>query len=283
MHADRSGEIAAKGINVTVVQAGAKKTQFSQLNALSPEAQKQAEGIVGDIYNDFAAHVAAGRGMSVDAVKATEADVFAAKDAKKIGLIDAVVTQDQFHLAMVAAMRKGKPVGAPMGNSSVSAILKPTYTLKGTTMSGEFIHTAEDLAQAKAEGIAAGREAGMQAAKTEGLKAGVTAERERITAILALEESKGREAQAQHIALKTQASVEDAQGILAASPVAVAPNPLKPSADLLADAMKAQANGNPDVGADASLSGSGAQKTAAQTEFEQIAHVRAQFAPPSAK
>jgi signal peptide peptidase SppA len=293
MHADRSGELAAKGINVTVVQVGAKKTQFSQLNALSPEAKKQAEGIILDIYNEFVAHAAAGRGLSLDAVKATEADIFTAKEAKKIGLIDAIVTQDQFHLAMVAAMRKGKPMGAPSGkpagNSSVSAILKPTSTLKGPTMSGEFIHTAEDLAQAKAEAIAAGREAGVQAGKADALKVGAAAERERISAIMNSDEAKGRGKLATHLALSTDTSIDAAKSILSMSaeePAAAAvSDSLKPPKNLLDAAMGKGENANADVGADVGGkvdSGNGKALTAAEKAADIRARAEAQHGKPQA-
>jgi len=68
-------------------------------------------------------------------------------------------------------------------------------------------------------------DAAVAAARTEGHaageKAGATAERTRIQAILNLPEAKGREASAMHLAFTTDLSAETAKGVL--SGLAVAP------------------------------------------------------------
>lgn len=67
------------------------------------------------------------------------------------------------------------------------------------------------VASARAEGV------------TEGRKEGATAERGRISAILGLDEAKGREASAQHLALNTELTADDAKGVLSGLPEASAP------------------------------------------------------------
>lgn len=97
------------------------------------------------------------------------------------------------------------------------------------------LHDNEDLLRARAEGkdegmaegrkaghelgLAEGRAIGMkeghETGLAEGMKAGADAERDRIKAILNHPEANGREASANHLALNTTMSVEDAAGVLA--------------------------------------------------------------------
>ena len=172
MHLDRSEQLQKLGTRVTVVQAGAKKTQFSSLSSLSSEARARAEEVVGSLYDGFVAHVANARNLSEAAVRGTEAAVFMAKEAKKIGLVDEVATVDQFHSAMVKAVRtgsaqasKGKPPGA----------------------------------------------------QTEGIRAGPDAQHNRVAAIMACDEAKGRSKLASHLALSTDTSFYAAKCIMRAS------------------------------------------------------------------
>jgi len=246
MHMDRSQEIAAKGVNVTVVQAGAKKTQFSALSALSVEARAKAETLVGELYAKFVDHVATSRGLSAEAVAATEADTYTAIDAKKLRLIDTIATVSDFHLSMVAAMRKGS---AASGKSSASATPKSP---KGNLAMSDY--TQEQLDAAKAD------------ATTAGVKAGQEQERARISAILDSDEAKGRSKLAAQIAFKTSMSADDAKGLLTASAVETPAAPAAPDAaaaaasaaaalaapaNLLNAAMKQPENKTPEVGAGA--------------------------------
>ena len=70
------------------------------------------------------------------------------------------------------------------------------------------------------EQLDAAREEGRQAGLAEGRKAGATAERERIKAILGHEEAKDRAELAQHLAFETDMSPESATAMLAKAPKA---------------------------------------------------------------
>ena len=59
--------------------------------------------------------------------------------------------------------------------------------------------------------------------RSEGETAGARAAQARISAILTCEEAKGREPQAQNLALNTQLSVDEAKALLATFPVAAPP------------------------------------------------------------
>ena len=82
-----------------------------------------------------------------------------------------------------------------------------------------------------------------------------TSERARMSGIMGSEEAKGREALANHFAMNTDMSVEDAKAALAVAPKAEA---AAPAATTNAFAAAMEASGNPNVGSDAaSAEGSG--------------------------
>lgn len=72
--------------------------------------------------------------------------------------------------------------------------------------------------------MAIDHEAAIAAARAEA----TTAERTRISAIMALDEARDRDALARHIAFSTDMSADDARGMLAAAPVASTPAPAAP-------------------------------------------------------
>lgn len=246
------------------------------MEAIDPATIARMQEVVDAYSADFFAAVAANRGISVDAVDAMNGEMFMAAEAKKLKLVDAVATVSDFHAQMVKAIRGGSAHKVSKGKPAASAI---SISTKGNTMSGDLVHSAADLDAAKATAHAEGVKAG----EANGIKAGATAERERISAILALDEAKGREAQAQHIALKTNASVDDAKGILAVAPKVEAENPLKPKQDLLDAAMGKAANANPDVDADASLKGANGKPSEDQKIAANKAAIKAQFGGVPAK
>jgi hypothetical protein len=91
----------------------------------------------------------------------------------------------------------------------------------------------------------------------------IVAERERIGAILGCEEAKGREGLAQHFAMKTGMSAEDAKVALAAAPKAAEPAAPEPEGNaapkLKRDPFGAamDASEHPNVGAGSDTQGSG--------------------------
>lgn len=77
----------------------------------------------------------------------------------------------------------------------------------------------------------ADHEAAVAKAREEGRLEGAAGERSRIAAILALDEAKGREASAHHLALNTDLTADAAKGVLAGlQPAAAAPSPQEPVA-----------------------------------------------------
>jgi signal peptide peptidase SppA len=213
LHSDHSRRLDREGITPTLIHAGAHKVDGNPFTPLSPAVKADLQTEVNHFYSLFVDAVAAGRrGMTKDAVRGTEARTFIGRAAKEAGLVDDIGT----FADLVGSLSKAS---FPMG-------------MKGQRMN---LHSDEDMARARAEGRAegleegrkAGHDAGFAAGKAEGLTEGraagleegkglgAIAERERVSAILASPEAKGRESSAQHLALKTGMTLAEAEGVLA--------------------------------------------------------------------
>lgn len=96
VHADMSAFWAEKGVQHTVVSAGRFKTEATDLAPLTKDAQAAMQRRVDAHYASFVADVAAGRGVSTDAVRQGygEGRVLAAEDAKAAGLVDGIQSLD---------------------------------------------------------------------------------------------------------------------------------------------------------------------------------------------
>jgi capsid assembly protease len=237
---DLSKAMDRAGIGATVIRSGVKKAQYTGMEPITQDMIDRAQQLVDAANNDFVAHVSATRGISEKAIRALEGEMLTAAEAKAAKLVDVIATVNDFHLSMVAAMRKGSAAGN-RSKSSASATLTQPPKQKGPTMDEDTVITAAQLDAARAEG------------NTTGQRAGATAERTRIGAILNSPQATGRTKLAHHLAFNTGIGAEDAVATLSAAeavttaPAAAASNPLGAPANLLAAAM-AGIN-NPAVGA----------------------------------
>lgn len=85
------------GIERTFITAGKDKVPFAEDGSFTSEFKERLQGQVDTLYDSFTSHVATHRGMSQDAVKATEANVFLADEAIKLGLADKIMTVEEFY------------------------------------------------------------------------------------------------------------------------------------------------------------------------------------------
>jgi signal peptide peptidase SppA len=106
LHVDQSVKDAKDGYHYTAITAGAHKNDYSPHEPLSDAAKTELQGEVDRLYAIFTEHVAAMRGLDLDAVRATEAGLFFGSNAVTQGLADGVQTLDatlsQFHLYLNA-------------------------------------------------------------------------------------------------------------------------------------------------------------------------------------
>ena len=101
LHVDQSVKDAKDGYRFTAITAGTHKNDYSPHEPLSDTAKTELQGEVDRLYALFTDHVAAMRGMDLDAVRATEAGLFFGSNAVAQGLADGVQTLDttlaEFH------------------------------------------------------------------------------------------------------------------------------------------------------------------------------------------
>jgi signal peptide peptidase SppA len=106
LHVDQSVKDAKDGYHFTAITAGAHKNDYSPHEPLSDAAKTELQGEVDRLYAIFTEHVAAMRGLDLEAVRATEAGLFFGSNAVTQGLADGVQTLDatlsQFHLYLNA-------------------------------------------------------------------------------------------------------------------------------------------------------------------------------------
>lgn len=225
-HVSQAEKDRKSGYVYTTIKSGANKDVLNPHRDLSKSDQEWAQAQVDRARDMFAQLVADGRGLDTKAVMDTEAGIFAASDAKQIGLIDDIATFAETLAAFEKRVSSG--VVAPRTFSQPAA-LAPTNPPQETTMSG----------QAPAAPAATAIPA---AAAANPATPDASSERARIAAIVGSEEAKGRTEMANHLAFQTAMTADEAKKLLALSPKAAAETPL-------AAAMNAL--GNPKVGTDA--------------------------------
>ncbi|ANA49253.1 head maturation protease [Pseudomonas phage phiPMW] len=133
------------GYERTFITAGADKVPFDNDGAFTQSFLDGLQAQVDELYEGFTAHVANHRAMSQDAVKGTEANVFMAKEALKLGLADSIMTAEEFneYIGNVAASNiQGNDV-------SVKSILNMNSTQEVTEMA-TVAELTDQLAQAHA-------------------------------------------------------------------------------------------------------------------------------------
>jgi ClpP class serine protease len=243
LHVDQSTYDAKRGLVYTPIFAGAHKDDFSPHAPLSDAAAAEAQGMVDRLYQTFVAHVANVRGISEDTVRATEAGILHPDQAEANGMVDGTATLGE----ALASLRKRMTdkQNAPFYQRAAGAHTKENQMTQANTAPAATASAPTD------EQLAAARTAGAQEAQAAAAKqvadanaAGAKAERERIAGILAHAEAEGRRKMAEHLAFKTDSTIEAAAALMAVAPkeAASAANPL---------AAKMDALGNPKVAADA--------------------------------
>lgn len=221
MHVDYSKALEDEGVKVTFIFAGEHKVDGNPYEPLPKAVKNAIQSRVDSLYTTFVGLVARSRGIDEAAVRETEAGIFDAEQALKIGLIDR--TED-----------------ASVAFSDFMQSLSPKNS--------EFRMTNQTSAEGIVETPQAAEPAAPAVAQAPDPAAAVTAERERIAAILNCEEAQGRATLASHLALNTSLSADEARAALAAAAVEAAAAPANGESPFLA-AMAG--SDHPEVGAGA--------------------------------
>lgn len=221
MHTSYEKMLDDAGISVTFVFAGEHKVDGNPYKDLPDNVRKRLQADVDRSYQDFVSLVAVNRGVEETAVKATEAAVYGADEAKALGLIDDVMQPRAAFAAFQQELESG---------STPSPQTKKAMTMS-TEQKNEAPSNAAAITQEQVNKAASDARAAEQA---------------RIKGITTHAEAAGRESLANHFAYDTSMSVEDAAKALAAAPkaaaqTAAAAEPTKET-NRLAAAMEEQAN-----------------------------------------
>jgi capsid assembly protease len=101
MHVDITGMLDKAGIKVTTVQYGDRKSDSQPTTPLSEKAEEEMQRDVDMMGEMFVALVARNRGMSPDAVRATQAGCFLGDAGVEAGLADYVMSADQALMTLI--------------------------------------------------------------------------------------------------------------------------------------------------------------------------------------
>lgn len=104
IHEDHSKELAAAGINVSLIRAGKFKAEDNPFEALTDDAKAAIQQRVDAYYSLFTRDVAKGRGVAIDAVRNGfgQGRVVGAKEAVSFGMADRVATMEEVLADLVA-------------------------------------------------------------------------------------------------------------------------------------------------------------------------------------
>lgn len=190
-HVDRSKQLEMMGQAVTFIFEGKHKVDGNSAEPLPKEVKKDLQEHCSKVYDMFTALVARNRGITQDAARATEAQMYLGEDAVALGLVDSIGTFGETL----------KTLGIPEDENP-----RPNPPQEENPMSDK----------SKAEGDSPTAE-DVNKARNEGHQAGAKASQDRIAGILQSEAAKGRTKLASHLAFNTQMSQEDAVATLSAS------------------------------------------------------------------
>lgn len=186
-HVEYSAALEKSGVKITFIHFGAQKKDGNPYEALSAEVKGRIQSRIDELGEVFVSTVARNRGMDEQFIRNTEAATFTATQAVSNGLANSIGSFDDAIAAFAADL---------------------SLTDEDETMTEEEKKAAAQAATAAAHA----------AAHAEGVKAGVTGERERITAIITSDAGAKRPSAAMAAALETDMTTEQATKFLAKLP-----------------------------------------------------------------
>ncbi|AZV01487.1 head maturation protease [Shigella phage vB_SflM_004] len=96
VHQSLRQSLEKNGVTINVIKAGEFKGMGSPSPAISEESKNRLQKRIDDTYETFTSFVADSRNISEEAVKNTEANVYSAQEALELGLINSIMSQDDF-------------------------------------------------------------------------------------------------------------------------------------------------------------------------------------------
>mgnify|MGYP005982328555 CR=1 FL=1 len=214
MHVDKSQALENAGYKVTLLHSGAHKVDGTSHKPLPDDVKASLQARLDETRNEFAATVAANRGLTTQAMLDTEAEIYPANEALTKGLVDAVATAEA---AAIGFMQRSTGAVALSAEDKEISPVDEEVTTQATT-----VDTTALTAQVQAD------------------------TKSRISAILSHAEAAGRDELAKSLAFDTDLSIEAAAALLQKAPKAAAP--AQPQVNHFAAAM--EGTDNPNIGED---------------------------------
>lgn len=207
-HVDVSQAMKANGVVVTFVYAGSHKVDGNPFEPLPEPVRESIQANVDLSYDAFVAQVVRNRGLDEKAVRDTQAQIFRAPDALKLGLIDAVQPPSKALSMFIEEL-----MNEDLEGDDDDDVVLPADPDQLPVEDEMTIETKPAVIDQAAHDTAV-----REAATTARVQ-----EKARVSGIMGCEEAAGRSALANHLAMNTEMSVIEAQGVLKASAKEVAP------------------------------------------------------------
>jgi signal peptide peptidase SppA len=132
VHIDESGADAIAGLKWTLIRAGERKTDGNPHEPLTPRATADIQADVDRLYGELVGLVAEGRGITPEAVRATEAAIYRGTLAIDAGLADGIGTMSRA-LADLAAVLEPKRIRAGPRSATRSLSIHPATRTSAMT------------------------------------------------------------------------------------------------------------------------------------------------------
>lgn len=213
MHVDFSKLYEDVGVKVTLIYESKHKADGNPFEPLPDAVKATIQAGIHTAYESFVKLVSENLGVDAKVIRETESRTYRSEEALALGLIHAIASPQQAAQAFFDELS---------GSTSTTGATKMSNQTKEPGAADEQAATAAAADARKAE-------------------------RARVNGILNCEEAKGREAMAQHLAMNTEMSVDEAKAMLSVAPKAEAPKAT--AANPFERAMENTAN--PNIGADA--------------------------------
>ena len=148
VHLDHSEWDKEQGLTYTIFRGGRFKAEHNSHEKLTDHATTTLQAEIDRLYGLFAGGVAQGRGMSTEAVMATEANLYFGENALEVGFADAVGTLEEAHEALVEHIRSQQQSLMGLHEESVRGTAALHPSLKEASMKAENEEQTAATAQA---------------------------------------------------------------------------------------------------------------------------------------
>jgi signal peptide peptidase SppA len=134
LHVDQSKRDKQMGYTYTFVHAGAKKVDLNSHQELSDRGRARLQSEVDRFYGLFVSDVAKDRGLSAEAVRATQAGLLTPTEAKDGGFIDGIATLRETVALLEQRLQQQPQAGMTGARMSAGPKAHTSTHKKGSTM-----------------------------------------------------------------------------------------------------------------------------------------------------